>query len=315
MMNEVYDPYMKRRLLDMALGRKKASTLKITNNNVEDIEKVHEFLFKVKSESKREEVYNVDMEIGICDCPSGQTGAICKHQVACAKKYLLQLPQQFKSTPASRQWLAGVALGKDNIPSLDFFSDLKDNSSHAVFKEDSACVIPKTEQPENNNDDFIVNPIVENSDDDFIDENKPENKPPINAQINYNKASGKLSEEKIQEFVDYFKEKAREYGDGNSEQAIDRAMKMGDKNCKSSNYFNSAVTTMFSQSTSKVSGGRGNIHCQPTSVARRKPGVPRGVAPVGKGRKRKGNLLEKAAKRKNNLTLNISQNVPNAKKH
>lgn len=92
-------------------------------------------------------------------------------------------------------------------------------------------------------------------------------------------------------------------------------MKMGNKNCKSSNFFNSAITTLFSQSvTRQVGGGRGSVHCQPTSVSRRKSGVPRGVVPVGKGHK-KGNLLEKAAKRKNDLALNISQNVPNAKKH
>jgi len=43
--------------------------------------------------------------------------------------------------------------------------------------------------------------------------------------------------------------------------------------------------------------GRGKIPCQPTSVARRQVGMPRGAAPIGKGRKRKGNLIDKALKR------------------
>lgn len=98
--------------------------------------------------------------------------------------------------------------------------------------------------------------------------------------------------------------------------ALERAMKVGRKYCKSSSHLNSAFSPMFSRDLSKICGGavRGKIHCQPTSIARRNPGVPRGAAPIGKGRKRRVSLLEKAAKRERNLSLNISKNLPNAKK-
>lgn len=86
---------------------------------------MHDLLFEVKSESK-EEKYFSDMEIGNCDCPVCQTGDVWKHQKTCADKYMLHLPRQIKNTPASRQWLVGIGLGR--IPPLEFFTELQDTA-------------------------------------------------------------------------------------------------------------------------------------------------------------------------------------------
>ena len=67
------------------------------------------------------QTYTVDMEIDLCDCTSGQTGKLCKYQVTCANRYMLNMPQVFKSIPENRQWLAGVALGKEKSAQLRFF--------------------------------------------------------------------------------------------------------------------------------------------------------------------------------------------------
>ena len=49
--------------------------------------------FLVKSESTANRVYNVDLQIGICNCKTGETGKVYKHQITCSKSYLLDLPQ------------------------------------------------------------------------------------------------------------------------------------------------------------------------------------------------------------------------------
>lgn len=129
LMNDVYDSYIKNRLIDVALGRTNIKTPKVTKAQIKEIVQVHDLLFEVMSESK-EEKYFVDMEIGICDCPVGQTGAVCKHQTACAEKYMLHLPQQFKNTLAYRQWLVGIALGRK--PSLELFTELQESAVEKV---------------------------------------------------------------------------------------------------------------------------------------------------------------------------------------
>ena len=65
--------------------------------------------------------------------------------------------------------------------------------------------------------------------------------------------------------------------------------------------------------TSKRGAGRGKIPCQPTTLARRKPGRPRGAAPLGKGRR--PNIVKMKSKRPRNISLNIRENVANAKSH
>ena len=65
-------------------------------------------------------------------------------------------------------------------------------------------------------------------------------------------------------------------------------------------------------------GSRQKIRCQPTSVARRREGVSRGVsrgaAPVATGRPPKTPHI-KARKRAHNLAANVAQNRANAKSH
>lgn len=81
------------------------------------------------------------MQIGICDCPVDQTGAICKHQIACADKFMLQLPQELQNTPASRQWLAGSALRRK--PPLHYFTELHEKADEEV---DSFVLAVKEEE-------------------------------------------------------------------------------------------------------------------------------------------------------------------------
>ena len=104
------------------------------------------------------------------------------------------------------------------------------------------------------------------------------------------------------------------FGDDNTQEVIEKLQKKI-KNVKSANQLN-ALFSCIGSATAMLSGaGRGKIPCQPTSVARRQPGMPRGLAPLGKGRKRKGVFTSREVKRPRNLALSVSQNHPNARSH
>ena len=101
-------------------------------NNIpsSDIEKLGETKFLVKSQTNSDVHYNVDLRIGICECSTGETGVICKHQIACADAFMMQLPQSFKNTAANRRWLAGVAVGVENVPPFEILQISKKSQNH-----------------------------------------------------------------------------------------------------------------------------------------------------------------------------------------
>ncbi|XP_066958989.1 uncharacterized protein [Macrobrachium rosenbergii] len=329
-MNEVFDLYMKQRLLDVALGRKK-SRVPAYNSISQDIIRCNDDEYKmfVKSQSEDTVTYTVDLRLGICDCTMGNTGKVCKHQVACSEKFLLALPQIFSSTPEKRQWLARIALGNENVPSLEFFATLHDNSEQ--FQSDCVKECDKNTQAtayrHNEDSDGTQMPSTTfqhnntNSDDTQMpstvhcnNKNKFEKSTDSDdddCKTSNPKRRSKQIMEKLDILTETIKHSAALYGD---------ELTVGDIE-KLTNRFRNVRTSDQLHSLFQCTGaalpcvGRGKIPCQPTSIARRQQGMPRGAAPITKGRKRKGNLIHKTLKRQRNLSLNISQNVMNAKSH
>lgn len=277
---------MRQRLLDAALGRKPAKTT--TTKSIEaDVQELGGQKFSVKSETTPGQAYTVDLEIGLCDCTSGQTGKPCKHQVACANRYMINLPQVFMSTPENRQWLAGVALGKEQVPALKFFEELMPPTENAEVITTSRSL----SQCENT--DVLSRQDEENSSVVGISEERG----PINTD----------------EFTSQILSLLQKFKDQNTQGNLDHLTQKL-KLIKSSNQLNSFLCCAASAVTGSFRGcGRGKIPCQPTSIGRRQPGVPRGAAPLAKGRKRERNVGNN--KRPRNLAYNISLNRPNAKTH
>lgn len=89
-------------------------TTSVQPNNVQ---KCNDATFLVKRD-KGDTQYEVDLQLGLCDGPYGQTGAVCKNHVACSEMRSLKLPQVFHSTPANRQLLARIAPGDKDVPPL-----------------------------------------------------------------------------------------------------------------------------------------------------------------------------------------------------
>lgn len=128
-MNEICNANMMQRLLDVPLGRRRQQQKPLTKSNISlsDIQAEEACIFSVKSQSLQDVTYTVDMNIGMCNCRSGQTGALSKHQVACSEHHLACLPQVNQLTPENKRWLAGIAVGESKLPPLEFFMDLRES--------------------------------------------------------------------------------------------------------------------------------------------------------------------------------------------
>ncbi|XP_050732621.1 uncharacterized protein LOC127006592 isoform X2 [Eriocheir sinensis] len=286
--NELFDQYMQQRLLDAALGRKPVKSA-IAKTTEVDVQELGGLKFLVQSESTPGQTYTVDMQTGICDCISGQTSKPCKHKVTCADRCMLNLPQVFQSTPENRQWLAGVALGKEKVPSSAFFAELVPPtqntelviSNPSPVQTENAVVLPQQDEKDKN-----VVWIIE------------EHTGPINTE----------------EFTSNFLPLLEKFKDANTQANLNHLTKQLNL-IKSSNQLNSFLSCAASAVTGSSRGcGQEKNPCQPTTIARQETGIPGGVAPLGKGRKRQRSEGE-GSKRPQNLACNVSQIQGGAKTH
>ena len=105
--------------------------------------------------------YDVDLLVGMCSCPFGQSGAVCKHQVGVSEAHMMALPQKYIPTKENRRALAAVSLGDDHV-SGEFFSSMKDSSnSEDDFEMESSIFKEEPQQWQSaGNDPFIHRPIL-----------------------------------------------------------------------------------------------------------------------------------------------------------
>jgi len=80
----------------------------------------------VPSATEKGLMYEVDTEIGWCECMSGRTGAFCKHQ---ALIYSHLGVGEFPNAPpidSKGRYLLGLLALGDSCPDFDFFIGLKE---------------------------------------------------------------------------------------------------------------------------------------------------------------------------------------------
>ncbi|XP_064117882.1 LOW QUALITY PROTEIN: uncharacterized protein LOC135223348 [Macrobrachium nipponense] len=171
-MVEIFDVYMRQRLVDVALSRRHVKPIISTKVALDSVELVGNSKYKVQSESDPTIKYDIDLEIGLCSCMQGQTGAICKHQIACAEFSMTAVPQQFLSSSESRHRLAVLAVGQEKVPDVAFFRKLNEDGGFEITgKADIKEIV--SERTENLDDEratgsnFYNRDNVISDDDDF----------------------------------------------------------------------------------------------------------------------------------------------------
>lgn len=71
-------------------------------------------------------MYEVEASVGWCSCPSGRSGAFCKHQALVHAQFGGLFPNLPAIDAAGRYSLGLLAVG-DECPSFEFFIGLKEN--------------------------------------------------------------------------------------------------------------------------------------------------------------------------------------------
>ncbi|KAG0724859.1 hypothetical protein GWK47_004911 [Chionoecetes opilio] len=125
-MVEIFDCYMRRRLVDVALRRRRIKPLSVGNLPIGTVTSLGHGKFSVRSQYEPEHVYTVDLTIGICSCIKGENSDICIHQTACADLSMTVEPQAFVSTRESQFWLAVLAVGHEKASDERFLKNLTD---------------------------------------------------------------------------------------------------------------------------------------------------------------------------------------------
>jgi len=98
--------------------------------------------------------YLVEMEIGICSCHTGSTGAACKHQAAVAKLYKLATVNVAPvHSVETRHLFATIALG--DAQNLQFYADLTEYVPPIITSTNNV------KQPENPTDTSTNNELSE----------------------------------------------------------------------------------------------------------------------------------------------------------
>ena len=130
----VLQTYFVKRLLAFAHGRRADPRLhytelceKLRDVNTDTITVVDNYRYLVPSHSHKSTMYSVDAEYGLCACPSGQTGAFCKHQALVHERFNVPFPNAPAVGLEERYKLAVLALGS-KCPDKDFFRDIRDVS-------------------------------------------------------------------------------------------------------------------------------------------------------------------------------------------
>ncbi|XP_023312633.1 uncharacterized protein LOC111692756 [Anoplophora glabripennis] len=283
----VWEEYFKIKLLDYAHDRRNSirnNYLKLCSRmvsvNPSDLCDLGNNLYKISSTKDSSVHYTIDVEVGLCSCPSGINGAFCKHQAYLHKQ--LNIP--FVNAPAvtceERKSLGKLALGLE-CPSDDWFMDL----THTTHSCNSVSSSQTLESDHVNPQAAYTEVILSNS--------------PDEEKRNKDDAILQLSLE-----LDRVKALASEVPSTLIQKFTKKLQKM-----KNFQQLYSALNVPTKTSIRKQS----KIKVQPTAISRRRPGVTRGSTRIPSGRPFSG--VKNKVKRKHNIKLNILANQSNAVLH
>uniref|UniRef100_A0A2S2PJJ0 SWIM-type domain-containing protein n=1 Tax=Schizaphis graminum TaxID=13262 RepID=A0A2S2PJJ0_SCHGA len=304
----VWEEYLILRILDHAHNRRdniqrnyNKLCSQTSNFNIDQVTVISETCYSVPSSKTENSVYTIDIEIGVCDCYVGFTGAFCKHQAFLHKYLNLSLPNAPSITFTERYALGKLALG-DKCPSQSWFLSLKENEDGIQFQEkghhsnitdidyvsqDNIQIecFHKSKDISNKNNTNLLQPLI---DDQVVSDN----------------TNDALEKEflRVKEFLN------------------DVPLDIRQKLTKKLNVIKNAqqMTKLMGtccRGLSIVTKRKGQIKVQPTSIARRRQGITRGSRKIPAGRPPTSISQNKATKKKHNIGKNINLGQSNAKSH
>lgn len=311
-MAEIFNSFMKQRIVDVALNRRHTKRMNVTKLPLESVVPLGSGLYRVGSETNPGQMYEVDLNIGICTCTKGNTGAVCKHQAVCADSANLTVPQMPMLNSNTRHQLAVLALGQKDAPSENFFKTLKEIKSDEASKSNIEAAVKFGKSEEACELNFEVKGDAEE-----ISPSCSMETASVSSQTSSDHGGSSSLADNIHDetniAVAELLKTSKKFGNEDSVSALKMFVQRL-RSVKTSNQFNSFLHTVGVGVCVQKGAGRGKIPVQPTSITRRSEGMPRGATPLGKGRRPLHCNMPKA-KRPRNLAENVRNNVANAKSH
>ena len=304
-MAEQFEEMFKDRLLDIALRRRKAlheindhrMTSRITAEMVVHSDEPN--IYEVESESVLDCKYTVDTLIVRCTCVAGIGGKFCKHIAAVERFFPGSIAIDRMSTAPERYQVALLAVGNGEVPEPQFFGCTDEQAAELRNRSDNSLVVCSAEftSAEQGSE-----ADAGSSGDDFEE--------PLS-----DKATIAMVEAAAQQW------KALVLQHKSDPNVVSGVLAMQKTMGKISNS-NALATSLHTFGKSWVGAGKSSrrIPVQPTAIARRREGEPRGASALSKGRPRKRKAGEaKMAfvphKRRRMLAFNVALNQPNGKSH
>lgn len=258
--------------------------------NSEKIQQISETQFMVPSEHDDSKFYEIVTEVGLCTCRDGRYGKFCKHEASIYKFFDSALPNLPKTSAQDRRDIAFLALG-DKVEAAAFYEDLRtviDGSEPVVNHQEKTSTHLVRLDPHDATL-AALNEDKEHTGSDNTNENAENVDPDLHELHNViEKAHFKF---------------------GSSRSGIQKLIRriQGIKSVGQwESFCHAGQFTRFKEGSA--------IHTQPTSKARRKPGITRGSKRLPAGRPAATDVIKKH-KRPRCLEANISKNIPNAKSH
>ena len=298
MIAEKFEDVFKNRMLEIALKRRKALHIfrpcdtSITSDMVVPLDE-NKQTFMVCSVSTPGLGYEVDTALLMCTCVSGKGGKFCKHLAAIEQFHPDVVALNRMVTPRERYELAVVAVGCDAAGEPAFYG--ADNT----FDSDMQAA------PVNHPDILIKDKQeIEDEPEDFVSLH----------------STAEAAANTRDDVVGQFTNMINTYMDDPNMVSALVSMGKALNKMKNRNVFCSAVHMFGKECVGRSAGHSKKIRVQPTGIARRSQGKPRGATALTRGKLRKRKVGEAAIPRANPkrarcLSLNVALNRPNAKSH
>ncbi|XP_042150727.1 uncharacterized protein LOC115317267 [Ixodes scapularis] len=306
----VWERYFESRILRHAHSRVAGHQLEYTwlfsrmpQGAADNIKPVGGNVYAVPSSTNNGVVYEVSPSFGACSCPVGKQGVFCKHQALVHETFGGLFPNAPPSSTGDRHRLGKLDLG-DKCPLQNFFMPFCEGQQSSKEPDVASC----TAQASEGQHIAEASDMAEAPEPSTSAVASPAVQGPDQAQIAQAREQVYQRLESSLQHLHAMNEDSATY--------LEILQGLGDELDRVPNGNDATGLKLSLKATAAGRSRRGRqIRVQPTSFARRRPGLTRGSKRVPAGRPPSDQPAKRPRKRPHSLQRNVQDNVPSARLH
>ncbi|KAM7311132.1 uncharacterized protein ISCGN_008039 [Ixodes scapularis] len=266
-------------------------------------------LYAVPSATRHDGVYEVAADFGACSCPVGKQGAFCKQQALVHETFGGWFPNAPPLTTEDRHRLGKLALG-DKCPPWEFCMPFRGEQQYQGEEESPRCTPEAPKGPDN----AEATDLLEANDQPEAPQPSTSALAPIAAQ-DPDQAQRAQAREEVYRRLESRMRRLHAMNEENPAyiELLDALGDRMDRITIGNDAYGFMLTLKAAAGVRQRRGRR--IRVQPTSLARRRPGLTRGSKRVPAGRPSGQPSAKRPRKRAHSLQMSIRDNVPSARLH